>query len=128
MATPAGALVADNRPVSDSGVALLLQDLPDIDAVVSLDQNWEIEVSSSSPYVIARGKDATVNDECGNANVSATFALAYEAAQKGLDLFSVTGTPDLAVRETINESLVWWREGGRQVLRAIGPSLSLALS
>jgi hypothetical protein len=44
-------------------------------------------VRSSSPYVIARGKDAAVKNKCGNANVSATFALAYEADQKGLNLF-----------------------------------------
>jgi hypothetical protein len=114
--------------VFDSGVALLLRDLP-IPMRLSLYQNWEIEVRSSSPYVIARGKDAAVKNECGNANVSATFALAYEADQKGLNLFSVTGTTDLAVREAINESLVWRREGGRQVLRAIGGlSLSSALS
>lgn len=120
MATLAGMLVADRTSEFDAGVALLLQDTPDVNAVVSIGEGWEVEIVSSSPYVVARGKDATVKDDQGNVKVDGTFALAYEAAQKGLDLFSIMGKADLAVRDAMNESLVWWREDGRQILRAIG--------
>src|SRR5215212_5616098 len=108
MATLAGVLVADRTSEFDAGVALLLQDTPDVNAVVPIGEGWEVEIVSSSPYVVARGKDATVKDDQDNVKVDGTFALAYEAAQKGLDLFSIMGKADLAVRDAMNESLVWW--------------------
>ncbi len=115
MATLAGVTIADKSSKFDSGVALLLQQELQIDEVVSVGSDWEVEVRSGSPYVVARG----VGKSTGTSTAE-IFASAYEATQRGLDLLSVAGKADLSIRDAMNESLVWWREDGKQVLRVIG--------
>jgi hypothetical protein len=115
MATLAGVTIADRSSKFDSGVALLLQQELQVDEVVSVGSDWEVEVRSGSPYVVARGLGKSAGT-----NTAETFTSAYEATQKGLDLLSVTGKADLSIRDAMNESLVWWREDGQQVLRVIG--------
>ncbi len=94
---------------------MLLQQEHQIDEVISVDSDWEVETRSGSPYVVARGLGKSYGS-----NAAETFASAYEAAQKGLDLLSLTGKANLSIRDAMNESLVWWREGQKQVLRVIG--------
>lgn len=114
MATLAGVTIADNSSTFDSGVALLLQQEIQIDEVVPVGSDWEVEVRSGSPYVVARGGGKST----GTSSVE-IFANAYEATQSGLDLLSVTGKADLSIRDAMNESVVWWHEGGKQVLKVI---------
>ena len=108
----AGIPVANKTSIFGSGVALLLEQERQIDEVLSVDADWEAEVQSDGPYIVARGRSA-------GTNAAETFAAGYEAAQKGLDLLSLTGKADLSIRDAMNESLVWWRADGAQVLRVI---------
>lgn len=120
MATLAGVPVADKASTFDSGIALLLQQECRCNEIIPLDTAWEVEVRSGSPYIVARGNATTTSDSGCVSTAAAAVAVAYEAAQKGLDLLCIMGKADMSIRDAMNESLVWWREGEVQVLRAIG--------
>ena len=112
VATLGGVRIADKASRFDSGAALQLQQECEIDHVVRINSDWVVEVRSESPYVVARGKGAT--------SALTAFTSAYEAAQKGLDILSIYGLIDLSVRSAVDNSFIWWREDGIQVLRMRG--------
>ncbi|MBD1840253.1 hypothetical protein [Coleofasciculus sp. FACHB-501] len=107
----AGVALVDKNLKLDSGAAFILTQRHTYNRVIQVNPDWEIEVCSSSPYVVARGKNATE---------STVFELAYEYVQIGLDLLSINHGIDLSVcNNSIEEHLIWWREGSTQVLRII---------
>ncbi|MGA9381946.1 MAG: hypothetical protein WBV73_24560 [Phormidium sp.] len=111
MAKLAGIVTADQKSKFDSGAAFFLANPHKFDLVIPVDSHWEIEVSSSSPYVVARGRGVTE---------LTAFDLGYEKIQIGLDLLSIKYGIDLSTcNNKIDQHLIWWREGSTQVLRLV---------
>jgi hypothetical protein len=110
MGTLSGVKIADNTSKFVSGGAFPLAQTPENSEIVSLD-DWEVKISSGSPYVIAQSQES--NDS------EAIFDASYEAAQKGLDILSIEGTGDYNCHDAVNRRIIWWREDGKQILRVI---------
>ena len=111
MARLAGVVIADRNSIFDSGAAFFLSKLCTQSEVVQPDSNWEVEVRSGSPYIVARGKSG---GELKNVSEQA-----YEAAQKGLDLLSINGITNLSICNAFDDCLIWWRENSIQILRIV---------
>lgn len=109
MATLAGILVADKYSDLDSGAAFLLSQKCNVSEVVYINSNEEVEVQEGCPYVVSRIRGASSADDA--------FNKAYEVAQQGLDILSITGQADLSIQNASDEYLVWWREQPTQILR-----------
>jgi hypothetical protein len=109
MATLAGILVADKYSNLDSGAAFLLSQKCNVSEVVYINSNEEVEVQEGCPYVVSRIRGASSADDA--------FNKAYEVAQQGLDMLSITGQADLSIQNASDEYLVWWREQSTQILR-----------
>lgn len=111
MGTLSGVLIADKTSPFDAGAAFLLSQKCVVSELVTLSSGWEIEVSQGSPYVVTRIK--------GTSDAASTFNEAHEAAQQGLDILSIEGKSDLAIRNAADECLIWWREQSEEVLRVL---------
>lgn len=114
-----GISIADATATHQSGAALLLNEEPPDDKVIQVDQDWEVEVQSCNPYVVARGTHSL--------NPDTVLAPAHEAIQKALDKLCIQGAADLYCRDVDVERIIWWRDGGDQCLRVVSIS-GLAVS
>ncbi|MBD1834354.1 hypothetical protein H6F61_17035 [Cyanobacteria bacterium FACHB-472] len=107
----AGVALVNKSLNLDSGAAFILTKRHQYNRIIQVNPDWEIEVCSSSPYVVARGKSATE---------PTVFKLAYDYIQIGLDLLSINHGIDLSVcNNSIEDHLIWWPEGSTQILRII---------
>ncbi len=109
MATLAGILVADKYSNLDSGAAFLLGQKCNTSKMIYINSNDEVEVQEGCPYVVSQIRGASSADDA--------FNKAYEVAQQGLDMLSITGQADLSIQNASDEYLVWWREQSTQILR-----------
>jgi len=79
-------------------------------AVVQLG-DWEVEVHKNAEIVVARGGAERSFEDA--------YSEALDHAQKGLDLMSIRGTNDLAIKlsDLDSDYLVWWPESLGLVIR-----------
>lgn len=110
MATLGEIEVAGTPSGSVSGGAFPLAQTPELSETVSVDE-WNVEIESGNPYVAARNQES-----CGSGTI---FDDSYEAAQKGLDILSIDGIGDYNCHNAVNRRIMWWEEGGEQVLRIV---------
>ena len=65
----------------------------------------------------AGGKYVVAWNQKALAGYEETREVAFKAAQQGLDLFSISRSADLGIRDSETEHITWWPEPAGQVLR-----------
>jgi hypothetical protein len=98
----------------ETGGAFVLDEPAPADAVADAGEGWTVEVRAGSRMVVARSTDVHPAEN--------VYALALNAAQRGLDLFSVRNVGNLHVLHAEDEHLVWWVEDGERIIRVYGVS------
>lgn len=112
MATLDGVIIARPATGPTSAGAFLLDRTPKHHATVDAGDDWTVELRPASKYVLARSSRAA-------GDYDAAQGLAFDAAQRGLDLLSVKGGNDLTVVGARVGHLARWVEDGVSVLRVV---------
>ncbi|TQS19868.1 hypothetical protein [Microbispora sp. KK1-11] len=94
----------------EAGAAFSLQTVARDSAIAHVD-GWEVEVRKDQKIVVARGGKLNGYDTA--------FRSGLDAAQKGLDLMSMSGKDNLAIKSWDMEHLAWWPEPNGTVLRQV---------
>ncbi len=99
----------------EAGGAFVLDEKSRSHATADAGEGWIVEIRSGSRVVVARSAESLPTEE--------THALAVNAAQRGLDLFSLRGLGDLHIRQAEDENLTWWKDEGQRIIRifAVAP-------
>lgn len=92
----------------DEGEVFISQE-PENSKVVTVNKDWDVEIQSDNPYIVARGREQLTSDT--------VFNRAYEYAQQGLDLISVQNSDSLNAHNAWNQHITWWPENQLQKLR-----------
>jgi hypothetical protein len=103
-------IIVEEKYLEPGGAAFLLTSPPRKDTTFHL-EGGEIESRSGQPYAVARFPHA-LND------VTA-FSVGHNLAQQGLDLMSILGMADLAIKDAEDEHLIWWTEEAGPALRVV---------
>ena len=93
-----------------SGGAFLLKEKPDSSEVFEIGNEWEIEMSKNSPYLIARSGNELNSEE--------VLEHSLEAVQQSLDILSVREHTNRRIEKPRGEHIIWWKESGEDHLRA----------
>ncbi len=117
MAKLGGISLADSEGNLASGAAFLLGGPSKVSETVDICGIGEISVLAGSPYLVAR-QPSEAPDQ--------VYSRGFELAQKGLDVLSVTGKADLALRQFSDEHILWWQTEQGQVLRVTSTCTSTA--
>jgi hypothetical protein len=110
MATLDGMHLLDPAGQPTSGAAFVLDTLSKVDLSSTDNDGWNVEVKALGKYVVAWNQKTPLSQEdC--------WEFAFKAVQRALDLFSISRSADLGVRDSQTEHMVWWPDPAGQVLR-----------
>lgn len=107
-ASLAGIPILEPSGALTSGEAFLLANAPVQDAEAELNQ-WKIAVRRGVKVVVAYGGSTS--------SPEATHTAALNAANLGLDYMSVRGLCDVAIKDSGDDYMLWWRNGIDLTLR-----------
>jgi len=110
MATLDGMQLFDPAGQPTAGAAFLLNGASKASLLGSGSDGWNVEVKAGGRYVVAWNPKAL-------AGYQESREAAFKAAQHGLDLFSISRSADLGIRDSETEHITWWPEPAGQVLR-----------
>jgi hypothetical protein len=110
MATLDGMQLLDPAGQPTSGAAFLLNTPSKVNLSSADNDGWNVEIKAGGRYVVASKQTALPGpQDCWESG--------FTAVQRGLDLFSISRSADLGVKESDTEHMVWWPEQGEAVLR-----------
>lgn len=111
-------LPADGIPFLGQGVeagsAFVLDEPASADATADVGEGWTVEIRQGSRIVVARTERSESPEE--------VHALGTNAAQRGLDLFTIRGVGNLHVVHAEDENVTWWRHQRLRTIRLFGVS------
>jgi hypothetical protein len=108
MAKLGGISLTDSEGKLTSGAAFLLAGPSKVSGTLNVCGTGEITVLTGNPYLVARYEDEQRDQ---------LYSRGFELAQKGLDLFSVTGKADMTLHDFSDEYILWWPAAKGQALR-----------
>jgi methylamine utilization protein MauJ len=111
------ALLGDgDAPIA--GGAFVLNHASQADGTHVLDGTWTTEIRQGSRCVVARGPALSTHNQA--------LEQSLQAAQRGLDVFSIRGIENLRTQAIEDEHLVWWVEAQRVTLRLVSVATTTA--
>lgn len=110
MATLDGMRLFDAASLPTSGGAFLLNGMVKENLTASAPGGWAVQVAAGGSYVVA-------SNPITLAGYTESRNSAFLAAQQGLDLFAISRSADLGIRDAETWHLIWWPEPSGQILR-----------
>lgn len=109
-------LLSDDDPVRRAGLACLLS-RPAREAHTLEYDNAVITVDPNCAFAVCRFPGGSTHEE--------VFAGGVASMQAGLDLLSIKGQADLVAKDSQDEYVAWWSQGGKDWV-AIGATVNIA--